>query len=420
MKKNKRLAIKGRVVNYLIIAVYGLCFFLSPYLYAEKIDSHSPERIVLNLAENPSTGQAVTWRTKASSRHPRAEVIQISEFMKQSTPPMVFSAVSTQITLDENKKVSHHSVVLNNLSPETAYAYRVGDDLAWSEWNQFTTASEHAKPFSFVYFGDIQKDVFSMGPLVFRSALQKIPEARFWLFVGDIVDNGPDDSLWDEFFLALGFIPRTLSLALLPGNHEYIDPRNQMPGTPRTIASLWRPQFTLPENGPKGLEELVYWFNYQGVCFIFLNRLENMEQQKSWLEAILSKNRQPWTVVAMHHPVYPLIDRDKDTTLMDTFVPVFDRFSVDLVLQGHHHSYARTKRLKNNEPVEEKEKGTVYIISNSGPKYYPAGGRYSRLMEKTMADGIFFQSIRFENRKLVYTAYNLNKDAVDHFVIEKD
>lgn len=383
----------------------------------EKTDILHPERIVLNITETPFNSQAVTWRTRVFGGSPRAELLPVQDILNPDKLPKDFPALSSTLILNEKTKAFQHSVIFNDLTPDKIYAYRVGDDQAWSEWNQFKTASEKTEPFAFLYFGDIQKDIFSMCSQVFRSAFQKEPDAKFWLFTGDMVDNSMDDGEWSEFFSALGFIPRTVPLVLAPGNHEYPDQRTLTPGTPRIISPLWRPQFTFPENGPKGLEEIVYSFNYQGVCFIILNGVENISEQKAWLEILLLKNRQPWIVVAMHHPIYSVIEKRNNTEMQEAFLPLFDRFSVDLVLQGHHHSYARTKMLKSNQPVSEK--GTVYVITNSGPKYYPASKRYDHLMEKTMTHGIWFQSIRVEGNTLNYTAYTLDKEIADTFVIKK-
>ena len=399
----------------------GICLLLwsNPGLAGEKNISANPERLVLNITQTPFNSQAVTWRTRISGTSPRAEILPALDLLKPDKTPKTFPAVTSTAAVNDQTKVFQHSVMFNGLAPDVTYAYRVGDDTAWSEWNQFKTASDKAAPFTFLYFGDIQKDIFSMCSQVFRSAFQKEPEAGFWLFAGDMVDNGPDDREWDEFFSALSFIPRTVPLVLTPGNHEYPSWQAIAPGAPRIISPLWRPQFTFPENGPKGLEELVYTFNYQGVCVVILNGVEDIKAQAVWLEEVLSENRQPWTVVAMHHPIYSVFPKRNNTELQDVFVPLFDRFSVDLVLQGHHHSYARTKKLKNHEPVPDKEKGTVYVISNSGPKYYPASNRYDHLMGKTMTESIWFQSIRIENHTLQYTAYNMIKEAVDTFTIQK-
>ena len=123
--------------------------------------------------------------------------------------------------------------------------------------------------------------------------------------------------------------------------------------------------------------------------------------------------------VVIHQPVYPISQRKTHTDFQDLLVPVFDRHSVDLVLQGHDHGYARTVSLKNHQPVSEKEKGVVYIISNSGPKFYPPGDRYDHLMAKTLSRTMGFQSVRVEGNTLQYRAYGLAKEAVDTFEIKK-
>ncbi len=403
------------------IIITGLCLFLwcnSGFSGENKIPA-IPERVVLNMTETPFNSMAVTWRTRAPGAFPRAEIIPLADLLNPEKNPKTFPALSSVLALNDQTSVFQHSLIFSELTPEVIYAYRVGDDQTWSEWSQFKTAFEKPAPFVFLYFGDIQKDIFSMGSQLFRSAFQKEPGARFWLFTGDMVDNGLDDREWDEFFSALSFIPRTVPLVLAPGNHEYPGWQSVIPGAARTISHLWRPQFTFPENGPKDLKEVVYSFNYQGVCFIILSGVENLAEQTAWLEMILSKNKQPWTVVAMHHPIYSVIDRRNSTEMQEAFLPVFDRYAVDLVLQGHHHSYARTKKLKNNALVSDTEKGTIYIISNSGPKYYPASRRYDHLMGKTMTYGVWFQSIRVENNTLTYTAYDMAKEAVDTVTIKK-
>lgn len=404
-----------RIKSYMIVA--GLCLLLCAG-QGRAGDRALPERIILNLTETPFSSQAVTWRTREKSLSPRAEIVPVSDLLNPEIRPGAFPALSSAVALDDKTGAFQHSVVFSGLLPGTVYAYRVGEDPAWSEWNQFKTALDNPEPFTFLYFGDVQEEVFSMCSQVFRAAFQKEPEARFWLFAGDMVDNGPDDRLWGEFFSALGWISRTTPLVPVAGNHEYPDPR-KIPADQRRITSLWRPQFTLPENGPQGLEETVFSFDYQGVRVVVLNGNEKIPEQALWLEGVLSNNPQAWTIVVIHQPVYPISQRKTDTAFQDLLVPVFDRHSVDLVLQGHDHGYARTVSLKNHQPISEKEKGVVYIISNSGPKFYPAGDRYSHLMAKTLSRTISFQSVRVENNILQYRAYTLAKEPVDAFEIKK-
>ena len=402
----------------MVIAGFCLLLYFNPAIADEKTVAPLPERIVLNITETPFNSQAVTWRTRGKHGSPRAELIKLSDLLNTDRSLKIFPAITSVVELDNKALAYHHSVIFNGLMPDVLYAYRVGDDQAWSEWNQFRTAFDKPEPFTFLYFGDVQEQVFSMCSQVFRAAFQKEPDARFWLFTGDMVNNGPDDRLWAEFFSALAWIPGTVPLVLTPGNHEYPDPR-VTPKDELHLTSLWRPQFTLPENGPKGLEETAFSFEYQGVCVVILNGNEQTSEQALWLETVLSKNQQMWTIVAVHQPVYSISERKNKTVFQDLFVPIFDKYGVDLVLQGHDHGYARTLSLKNHQPVSDKEKGTVYIISNSGPKFYPAGHRYDHLMAKTLSNSIWFQSIRVENNILKYTAYNMQREVVDAFEIIK-
>ncbi len=407
-----------KIRRYICISLIYLLLCLSYGTADEKPIAVFPERIVLNLTGTPFNSQSVTWRTNQKSNFPRAEIIRVSEILKPDGSLKVFPALTSVGELDRNAVVYNHSVIFNGLTPDTIYAYRVGDDQTWSEWHQFKTALDRKAPFTFLYFGDVQEQVFSMCSQVFRAAFQKEPDARFWLFTGDMVDNGPDDSLWAGFFSAMGWIPGTMPLVPVAGNHEYPDPR-KTPKAELRLTPLWRQQFTLPENGPKGLEESVFSFEYQGVRIIVLNGNEKTTEQALWLETVLSENRQPWTIVAIHQPVYAISERKNRTDFQDVFVPVFDRHEVDLVLQGHDHGYARTFSLKNHQPVSEREKGTVYIISNSGPKFYPVSNRYGHLMAKTFSNTIGFQSVRIDNNSLKYTAYNMEKEPIDTFEIKK-
>lgn len=404
----------------LIIA--GLVLIVAQSLADETFPATLPERIVLNLTPTPYTSQAVTWRTQTRSKAPGAQVVRASEWMNPDhTPPQILPALTTAVHIDTQTIVYHHSVVLESLEPGTRYAYRVGDDPQWSEWNLFRTASKKSEPFTFLYFGDVQKQIFSMGSGVLRTAFQTEPESRFWLFAGDMVNNGLDDGEWNAFFSALGWISKTIPLVLVPGNHEYPDWR-RVSQEDYQISSLWRPQFTLPENGPPGLEETAFSFEYQGVFFVVLNGTEQMEKQAAWLEKILAKNRQQWTIAAIHQPVYSLWDRRKKPDkrkFQELLVPLFDRFSVTLVLQGHDHGYSRSFPLKNHVRVSEGEKGTVYVVSNAGPKAYPLDHPYGHLMAKTRNGGMMFQSIRIGDKSLEFNAYTPTLEKIDTFTIQR-
>jgi predicted MPP superfamily phosphohydrolase len=105
--------------------------------------------------------------------------------------------------------------------------------------------------------------------------------------------------------MAGGWIHRSLPSLSIPGNHEY-RPQDQKDLDEKIsrLSIQWNHQFTFPDNGVKGLEETVYYVDYQGVRFIGLNSNLMIEEQTVWLEEVLKNNPNKWTVVVYHHPLY--------------------------------------------------------------------------------------------------------------------
>jgi len=377
-----------------------------------------PERIILTLTENPSRSQAVTWRTCVRVNSPRAQIATVTDSVALKDNLRTIHAVSEEVTLGKDQFVYHYSAVFDALKPDTLYAYRVGTDHHWSEWNQFKTASNHDSPFKFVYLGDPQEEVKSMCSRIFRAAYKKAPDAAFWLFVGDLVDNGDKDEEWAELFYALGWIPRMTPMMLLPGNHEYPD-RRTLQGKAYKLFHLWRPHFTLPENGPRGLEETAYSLDYQGVRFVMLNGNEKIEEQAKWLDRVLTENPQRWTIAAIHQPVFSTAKYRNESALRNQLLPIFDKHSVDLVLQGHDHTYSRSHRIKSSARTGDEAKGTVYVISVSGPKVYQVETRYEGLMARIEAGRQLFQVIRVDDNRLFYESFDVKGDLFDSFTLEK-
>jgi predicted phosphodiesterase len=378
-----------------------------------------PERLLLTLTENPSKSQAVTWRTCAKVNYPKAQIASVIDSPALQDNLRTINAVSEKVSRGKDKFVYHYSAVFEALKPDTIYAYRVGTYDNWSEWNQFKTACTSDAPFKFVYFGDPQENVKSMCSRIFRAAYKKAPDADFWLFVGDLVTNGDKDGEWAELFDAFGWIPRMTPMMLIPGNHDYPDKR-YLHAKPYELFPLWRPHVTLPENGLHGLEETAYYIDYQGVRFVMLNGNEKIEEQARWLDRILSENHQRWTILGIHQPVYSTTSKGrKDSKLQNQLVPIFDKHSVDLVLQGHNHTYSRTYEIKNGVRTGDNEKGTVYVISVSGPKFYEVKTQQKDLMAKIETGRQLFQVIHIDHNRLLYESFDVTGEVYDSFTLEK-
>lgn len=394
----------------------------------------TPDRIILTWAGDPATTQAVTWRTSQEVANAVAEIAVADPgpgFTKTEGAIETVKATSQNLTTDINE-ARFHTVKFEGLTPNTKYVYRVGDgakregtDLNWSEWFHFTTASDKPEPFSFIYFGDAQNDIRSMWSRVIREAYSDAPKARFMIHAGDLINNAETDAQWGEWFAAGHWLNAMMPSVPVPGNHE----QAKVSDTEKRLSLHWRPQFALPENGPEGLEESCYTFVYQGVRIIGLESNRRLEDQRAWLDKVLTENKSPWVVCTFHHPVFST-GKDRDNkALRDTWKPILDKHHVDIVLQGHDHTYGRTGL---ETPVVELETvgnvatgvntrdaatGTVYVVSVSGPKQYDL--QRHEFMKRQAQDTQLYQIIHIDGDTLKYEARTAVGDVYDAFTLVK-
>jgi len=323
-------------------------------------------------------------------------------------------------------KAHYHSHNFNELKPSTKYVYRVGDGTNWSEWSHFTTASSDTKPFSFVYFGDAQNDIKSHWSRVVREAYKDLPQAAFFLHAGDLINRADSDAEWGDWFYANGFITRTTPCLAIPGNHEYGKTPDPDTGeTIRTLSRHWQPTFTFPQNGPDRAREAAYWVDYQGTRFVALNSNEDHEPQAKWVEEVLADNPNRWTVVTFHHPIYSSKEGRDNQELRNLWQPIFDKYRVDIVLNGHDHTYARTRLMAagsdQNLPTGKRQQdpnaGTVYVVSVSGPKMYELGRR--PFMRRAAEDTQLYQLVTIDGNELRYEARTAIGTPYDAFTLRK-
>ena len=186
-------------------------------------DAHAPtplpDRVVLTWADDPATTQSVTWRTDVSVKQGLVQVALASGNGRAMQPREV-PAATEAFTSDINE-AHYHSATIRDLEPDTLYAYRVGDGVNWTEYYHFKTASDRARPFSFIYFGDAQNDVRTHWSRVFREAFRDAPRAAFTLHAGDLIDHEDRDGEWGDWHQGPDWVNGTIPMLALPGNHEY-------------------------------------------------------------------------------------------------------------------------------------------------------------------------------------------------------
>ncbi len=209
---------------------------------------------------------------------------------------------------------------------------------------------------------------------VIREAHSDAPKARFMIHAGDLINSGNRDAEWGEWFGAGSWLNAMVPSVPTPGNHEY--PRDKSKPLLRSqLSHHWRPQFTLPENG------LEAWKKPSTGSITRVRgssrsiRTSGKPQQVAWLETVLRDNPNKWTVITFHHPVYSTARGRDNPTIRRLWKPLFDKYKVDLVLQGHDHTYARfgqelSENVAAGVNTRSADGGTVYVVSVSGPKMY--------------------------------------------------
>lgn len=404
----------------------GLDAEKKPQAVAEEIlyrPTAMPDRIILTWKDDVATTQAVTWRTDTTVTNAHAQ-IALAEDGPLFTSKSKDVPATTQMLKTDLSKAFYHTTNFTGLTPKTLYVYRVGDGVNWSGWNHFRTPSAEVEPFTFIYFGDAQNALKMHWWRVFREAYADAPRAQFMLHAGDLINRSSRDAEWGEWINAGGWVNAMIPSVAIPGNHEYAKygpSGEEYPPGKRKLSPHWRPAFEFPTNGPAGLEETVFWFDFQGTRFIGLNSNEQIDVQTPWLERVLKDNPNKWTIVTHHHPIYSASSGRDNSQLRKAWQPLYDKYRVDLVLQGHDHSYGRTGLMAyENEAIgvtaRSEKAGTMYVVSVSGPKQYDRGDfEFVRRAEDTQ----LYQIISVDGNELRYDARTATGALYDAFTLRK-
>lgn len=300
-----------------------------------------------------------------------------------------FSGTSEIIHVTRNSKnVTYlsHKAIAEGLEPGKSYQYRVGGGGYWSETGEFTTEKTGENEFTFLYMTDSQgsnTEDYVTWANTLRNSLQKFPDSKFLIMPGDLVDAGAREEQWADYFGQPQDLLMNLPLLATIGNHE--GPNN----------NNFYYHFNLPDDSftdpkPKGT---VYAFDYGPVHFMVLNtgdipwdtaQTNSFNKQIEWLKKEVAQTDKKWKVVAFHKAIYSVGNHATDSDiaqLREKLYPVLDELGIDLVLQGHDHTFMRSYQMYGDTPIMDavpdengrvtNPDGTLYMINNSpGRKYY--------------------------------------------------
>lgn len=393
-------------------------------LPVEYVPTAFPDRIILTVTESPATSITMNWRTMESTSVGVVEY-GLADAHPKFTATTQLKAQSRAFNFERIRAV-HHRITIDHLQANTLYMYRVGYADCWSEWMQFRTAKEalNNPKLSFIYMGDAQQGIKPLWSRVIRKAYAAMPEADLMIHAGDLVNVANKDQDWGEWFAAGGFIHGSIASLMTPGNHEYTHEDGKA-----NLSVYWKQQFLLPQNGPKDelLENSSYYTDINGVRIISLNTQmieeahtqEGIITQVKWLEHLLENNPQSWTCVVMHHPIYST-KKGRDNKKTRTHLkPLFDRYGVDLVLQGHDHAYARgMHKIPLTGGSEREHSRTMYVVSVSGSKMYETEPQF--WADKLFSNLQLYHLININGQILSFRSYLATGELLDAFDLIKE
>ena len=269
-----------------------------------------------------------------------------------------------------------HEAVLDGLRAGTTYHYDLGGagvDATPGVVDQFRTApAAGTGTIRLVAFGDSGTGSTSQSVIADR-----IKAEQFDLAVhnGDIAySNGTYAEFEARFFPYYRDWLRRVAIFPSIGNHDE-----------RTAsATPYRRFFVLPPDEgsatfPNNAERF-YSFDFGPVHFIALDTeaaflsTTRRQEQIAWLtEDLQASQHMPWRVAFFHRPPFSSgEEHGSDAAIRAAFVPLFEQYDVQLVLNGHEHSYERTVPWRTSTNTDRQ--AVTYVITGAaGAPLYPVG-----------------------------------------------
>nr|WP_208420496.1 PA14 domain-containing protein [Paenibacillus lupini] len=413
-------------------------FIFNPANLSELVD-YSPYAIAMTLYGSAKTNRAFAWYTTydkpqsapTNAKDSIVEVVPAAEAFDSPNKIRVVGKPEDTRVLNNLKVTSSttgsfisHKVQVEGLTPGTAYKYRVGADGYWSEAGTFTTESENENNFNFLYMTDSQgsnSQDYDVWGNTMQQAITKFPEAKFLLMTGDQVDAGALESQWLDYFKKPQSILMNLPLMAAVGNHE--GPYND-----NYYYHFNYPNDSIEDPLPPGS---VYAYDYGDAHIMVLNTMDmgwdqrqkdSFKQEIEWLKHEVATTDKKWKIVGFHKAIYSVGNHALDGDILDLrkmLYPIFDELGIDVVLQGHDHTFMRSFQMYDNKPVQNVETdeqgrvmnpdGTLYMINNSAAtKFYDVQAGVDR----------FYAAVYEQPKKAIFSGVSMTEDSfkIDSFM----
>lgn len=370
--------------------------------------SSNADQIMLTWSDDPTTTQAIQWRTDISVGQTKLRYWKESSKKQNFSEAEAHYKLLSDMYIFNNTEVKHWEVNITELEPDTKYNYLIynADNGKESNIYSFRTAPLKKQAFSFIYQGDTHND--DIVEPVLKQAIKEAPDAAFLIHSGDHVNTGLFRNLWDKYLHSGKDVFPTLPFVPTLGNHDSQD------GLPPT---LYTQLFMLPDNTVCGLpSERNYSFSYGDARFYMVDATGDVDKIACWLEGELKQTKETWKIVVTHFPPYGTDDSYPD--IRKSWCTLFDKYHVDLVLSGHIHQYFRSYPIKNEQVVDSPEDGTIYIssVTVEPREPEPASEKYNKVYANK---GGLYQIITINNNTLNYISKHIDGTITDQFQLKK-
>ncbi len=296
-----------------------------------------------------------------SVRRPESMPVSIGAFHgieDESNRPLNATKTTQILPFGDYSGLFVHRATFDGLQPGGEYVLRVGGTDAIP--HRFRTAPATLdKPLVFVTGGDVGTSEYVKD--LHRQAAQWHP--IFGLIGGDCAyANGRSPHLWVQFLRLwrenmVDPDGRLIPMLCAIGNHEV----DGSWGQTRVQSPLFLALFDglYPENTYATID----FGDYLSLVLLDSGHVSaHGGNQTDWLgEALAARVDRPHLFTAYHVPAYPS-HREFEGTYSELarrhWVPLFDRYGVDVSFENHDHTYKRTHRLTGGEPDPE---GVLYL-----------------------------------------------------------
>lgn len=193
-----------------------------------------------------------------------------------------------------------------------------------------------------------------------KLATEQNPDLSFIISAGDQVNKTgkPKEEEYAAYLAPEAL--KSLPVATTIGNHDSLNPDYMY-------------HFNNPNTTENGLTEAGgdYYYRYGEGLFIVINtnNYNVAEHEKTIQEAVAYDPDAVWRVLTFHQDIYGtgLDHSDTDGMILRTqLTPIIDEYDIDVVLQGHDHTYSRSNLLYGDGQTHS---GYEFRLNDEGDDY---------------------------------------------------